>query len=228
MSLVFFGPLLIARLFSRSDMPGHWVAVMWCGVVATFTGITTSLHGGEKIDPKQSYIITPNHQGNADILALRNTLPLKYLWVIKQSLVRIPFFGWGLAATGAIALDRSKKSEALARLQGSAGSLGDGWSILTYPEGTRTPDGQLLPFKKGAFMLAVQTGIPILPITINGAHKLFPKNSIAIKAGHITVTVSDPIPTRGLTEDDVPELMRKTREAVEQHLDPDYDPFTKR
>lgn len=97
--------------------------------------------------------------------------------------------------------------------------------MLIYPEGTRSADGNLQPFKKGAFMMAVQTGIPILPITCNGAFKVLPKKTIVFHPGRVTLTVGDPIPTEGLTEEDVPELMEKTRAAITRNFDPDYNPF---
>jgi 1-acyl-sn-glycerol-3-phosphate acyltransferase len=99
--------------------------------------------------------------------------------------------------------------------------------VLIYPEGTRTRDGHIQQFKKGAFMLAVQTGIPIVPLTCNGAYKVLPRGSLLVRPGHIKVSVSDPIYTEGLSEADVPDLMNKTREAVLARFDPNYDPFTK-
>ena len=99
--------------------------------------------------------------------------------------------------------------------------------MLTYPEGTRSPDGQLLPFKKGAFMMAVQTGIPILPVTTNGAFKVLPKKTLWFRPGHITVTIGDPIVTAGLSEEDVPALLEMTRGEISKNLDPEYDPFRK-
>jgi 1-acyl-sn-glycerol-3-phosphate acyltransferase len=111
------------------------------------------------------------------------------------------------------------------KLQADSGKLGGGWSLLIYPEGTRSPDGNLLPFKKGAFVLAVNTGIPILPVTVNGAHKVLPKKTLALQPGHVTITISPPIPTAGLEDKDIPALMEKTRDVIAKRLDPNYDPF---
>ena len=188
-------------------------------------GLTFSIHGAERLLPGGSYIVTPNHQGNADILALIITLPIRFRWVIKRELLKIPLFGWALGRTGAISLNRSDRSQAVRSLKEGASKLAGGWSVLIYPEGTRTSDGHLQPFKKGPFMMAVHSGIPILPVTCNGAFKIMPKNSLTFRPGHITVTVGDPIPSEGLTEDDVPRLMDQTRAAVGKHLNPDYDPF---
>ena len=196
-------------------------------MISKSMGLSFSLHGREKIVPGTSYIVTPNHQGYADILALLRLLPLRFRWVIKKELARIPLFGRGLIRTGAISIDRSDRRQSVQRLQEAREKLKGGWSVLIYPEGTRSPDGQLLPFKKGAFMMAVQTGIPILPVTTNGAFKVLPKKTLWFRPGHITVTIGDPIVTAGLTEEDVPALLEKTRVEISKNLDPKYDPFRK-
>jgi 1-acyl-sn-glycerol-3-phosphate acyltransferase len=187
--------------------------------------VSASLEGGEKAVPGKSYIVTPNHQSHSDILALLLTLPVRFRWVVKKELLRIPFFGWALAATGAVSIDRSKKQEALKRLNEGQSKLADGWSVLIYPEGTRSPDGNLQPLRKGAFLMAVNTGVPILPVTVNGAHKVIPKKTLNVTPGHVTVTIGDPIETEGLTEDDVQALSDKTRDAILKNFNPDYDPF---
>ena len=97
--------------------------------------------------------------------------------------------------------------------------------MLIYPKVREAPDGNLLPFKKGPFMMAVQTGLPILPVTSNGAFKILPKKTVAFRPGRITLTIGEPIITEGLTEDDVPWLMEQTRRAIESNLSNDYDPF---
>ena len=189
-------------------------------------GLTFSCKGAEKVVPGMSYIVTPNHQSNADILALICTLPMKFRWVVKRELLVIPLFGWALARTGAVPLNRKDRTQSINRLQQAAESkFKDGWSVLIYPEGTRSPDGNLQEFKKGAFRMAVQTGIPILPITCNGAFKVLPKDTIFVRGGHITLTFGDPIDTNGLAVEDIPQLMEKTRQAIGKHFDADYDPF---
>lgn len=218
-------PLIISSLFDKTGGSPYWFMRMWARMVSRSMGLTCSIYGADKIVPGTSYILTPNHQGNADILALVTTLPLRFRWVIKRELLKIPMFGWALGATGAISLNRSDRQQSVRSLKDGVSKLAGGWSVLIYPEGTRTSDGNLQPFKKGAFMMAVQTGIPILPVTCNGAFKVLPKKTIVIRPGHVTLTVGDPIATEGLTEKDLPELMEKTRAAISKNLDPDYNPF---
>ncbi|MGC8657977.1 MAG: lysophospholipid acyltransferase family protein [Desulfomonilaceae bacterium] len=218
-------PIIIVALFNSSGGPAFRMMRWWAILLSFLMGLRFSVYGTENIRPGQSYIITPNHQGNADILALVVNLPLRFRWVIKRELLKIPVFGWALAGTGAIAIDRSDTQKAVSSLNKAKEKLSDGWSMLIYPEGTRTPDGNLLPFKKGPFMIAVQTGLPILPVTCNGAFEILPKKTIAFRPGRITLIVGEPIETEGLTENDVPWLMEQTRIAISKNLKADYDPF---
>jgi 1-acyl-sn-glycerol-3-phosphate acyltransferase len=223
---VCFAPaMVIVSVFPRSAYATYRMGRMWNLVVSKLMGVSFTLTGGDKILPGASYIVTPNHQGFADILALFVSLPVPFRWVIKREILKIPFFGRGIRATGAICLDRSDRERAVQSLQEGTNKLGGGWSVVIYPEGTRTPDGLLHSFKKGAFMMAVQTGIPILPVTCNGAFKIMPKKKLLFRPGHVTLTVGDPISTEGLTEADVPKLMEETWQAINKHLDPAYDPF---
>jgi 1-acyl-sn-glycerol-3-phosphate acyltransferase len=224
-TLIVAPPMLLVSVFPGSKLITYRLSRCWAWGMAKCMGLSFSLYGSENVVPGQSYIVTPNHQSNTDILALVLKLPFPYHWVIKKELLKIPLFGWALGATGAISLNRADRSQAVKSLRAGTQQIDPGWSVLIYPEGTRTPDGNLLPFKKGAFMMAVETGIPILPVTSNGAYKIMSRHSILFRSGHITVTVGEPITTEGLTEEDVPELMRKTREAIGKNLDPTYDPF---
>jgi 1-acyl-sn-glycerol-3-phosphate acyltransferase len=219
------GPLVILVSLVTSGGPAYRLERWWAWLVSKSMGLSFSLHGNDKIVPGTSYIITPNHQSNSDILALITILPVRFRWVVKKELTKIPVFGWALAGTGAIAIDRSDPKQSVETLQRATDKLKGSWSVLIYPEGTRTKDGHLQPLKKGAFMMAVQTGIPILPVTSNGAFKVLPKKTVWFRPGHITVTLGDPIVTAGLTEKDVPDLMERTRAAISKNLDPDYDPF---
>jgi len=218
-------PLILISLFTKSGGAVFRIAVWWAWIVHKCMGLTFSLEGAEKVKEGTSYIVTPNHQGNADILALFATLPLRFRWVIKKELLRIPVFGWALAGTGAISLDRSNREKSIRSLKNAKKKLAGGWSVLIYPEGTRSSNPNLQPFKKGAFMMAVQTGVPILPVTCNGAYRVLPRKTISFMPGHITVTIGDPIQTQGLTEQDVPDLMERTRNEIAKSLDPDYNPF---
>jgi 1-acyl-sn-glycerol-3-phosphate acyltransferase len=219
--------MLIAALLVKPGRFAYFLMRTWNQTIAKLMGLRFSLSGVENLDINTSYIITPNHQGLADILAIVSTLPVRFRWVVKRELFKIPVWGLALWSTGAIAIDRSNSATAIERLNREKDEkLKDGWSVLIYPEGTRTPDGYLKDFKKGAFMMAVQTGIPILPVVCNGAFKILPKKTLAFRPGHVKLNICPPIPTQGLSEKDVPELMSKTRQAILAKLRSDYDPFS--
>ena len=221
------GTLIVLVSPVSSGGPAFRLMVWWARVVSKTLGISCSLEGGSKIKPGTSYIVAPNHQSIADILPVLCALPLRFRWVLKRERLRIPFFGWGLRGAGAVGLDRSDSSKSVEKMQKAQDTLTDGWSLLVYPEGTTTWDGTLLPFKKGPFMMALQTGVPILPVTTNGSFKMLPRGARIVRPGHVTVTIGDPIPTGGLDLNDLLALMEKTRTAIEKHLDPNHDPFDK-
>jgi 1-acyl-sn-glycerol-3-phosphate acyltransferase len=145
-TIVLAPPLLLLSLVD-SGQSAYFITRVWVKVVSKSMGLTFSIRGAEKVVPGTSYIVTPNHQSNVDILGLLMTLPVRYRWVVKKELLRIPLFGWSLARTGAICLDRSNPRQAVERLREGAGKLANGWSVLIYPEGTRTTDGKLRVFK---------------------------------------------------------------------------------
>lgn len=197
---------------------------LWARVLSKSMGLTFSIEGSEKVLPETSYIIASNHQGIADGFALTSMLPVRFRLTMKRELLKIPLLGWALGRAS-ITVDRSKGAQAMKQMREGSGKLTHGWSVVVFVEGTRSRDGGLQPFKRGAFVMAVNSGISILPVTVNGSFKVFPRNTLALRSGHITVTIDDPIETQGMTEDDVPELMEKTRDAMMRNLDVDYDPF---
>lgn len=220
-------PILALSVLPKTATPIFYLMKSWAWMVAKAMGFTWTVEGRDKVDKEVSYIITPNHQGHADSLALTLTLPLKFRWVMKRELLKIPFFGWALARTGGISLDRSKGSESLTKLrEKSGGKLTKGWGVLVYPEGKRARDGKLQEFKKGAFVMAIHSGAPILPVAVSGAYKILRPKSLDLQKGHIHVTVCDPIDTKGLTESDIPGLMKSVREAIAEKLGPDALPLS--
>ncbi len=201
------------------------LTVKWARLVLRSVGISCSVENAANIVTGTSYIITPNHQSIMDFLPLLSILPLRFRWVLKKELLSIPLFGWALTSIGAVSIDRSRPSKALKAILNATERLKDGWSVLIYPEGTTTHDGLMLPFKRGPFILAVKTGVPILPVICNGAFKLMPRGSRLIKPGHVKVVIGKPIVTTGLDEKDVPALMEKTLAEMRKYLDTEYIPF---
>ena len=162
------------------------------------------------IDPGATYVFMSNHQSQLDILAVMAALPeFQLRWVAKRELTRIPVFGWALQKCGHIIVDRGNHDEAIARLQAASARTREGISVIIFPEGTRTrsPD-VLLPFKKGGFMLALDAGVPIVPVAVRGSFRLLPPHTRDVHGGDIDVIVGAQIPTVGTTRE---ELERRVR-----------------
>jgi 1-acyl-sn-glycerol-3-phosphate acyltransferase len=171
--------------------------------------------GFEQIDPQRSYVFMPNHTSIADPLAMAITIPQPFHCVFKKELARIPVFGWALLSLGQIMVDRENTEQARAALAEAVSGLSGNNSILIFPEGKVSHDGQLLPLKKGGFHLAIQTGLPIVPVRIEGARKVCPPGGSGhFHKGVISVQVFPPVMVRGKTETDIPALVEKVRDCL--------------
>jgi 1-acyl-sn-glycerol-3-phosphate acyltransferase len=210
---------LFVSLFDPTGERQHWCAQTWCRMIARTAGARVRVHGAERIRPGTSYVFLSTHQSYMDIPAMLGYLPAQLRIAAKKVLFRIPFMGWHLARAGHIPIDRSSTQNAVASLQSAAAYLQRGGiCAFIFPEGTRSRDGVLQPFKKGGFKLAIQAGAPIIPVTIIGSRQVLPRDSIIFRPGPIDMHVDEPIPTAGLTDDDIEALMRAVRAAMAKHF----------
>lgn len=203
-------------LFDHTGRAGHACARFWSRWMLRVAGIRVVVEGLEKVPTDGPVIYMGNHQGNFDINALTVAVPRLFSWIAKEELFRIPVFGAAMKRAGYIPLDRSGGRKALKSMKAAAARIAAGASVVIFPEGTRTKDGSLLPFKRGAFLLAVKSGVPIVPFTINGSRAINPRNRIELHPGTITVSFAAPIATAGGAED---ELMTQVREAIAARLE---------
>jgi len=156
-----------------------------------------------------------NHQSNFDILALYSGLPHHFSWIAKQELFRIPLFGYAMKRAGYLPLDRSDGRKALKTMDYAAKKIRSGVSVIVFPEGTRSMDGKLLPFKRGGFLLAARAGVPIVPVTISGSAQVNPPKRLEVRKGTVSLRFGDPVPTEGATGKRRDELISRVREAIE-------------
>lgn len=171
----------LARLWSR-------LVLKTCGVRATAT-----YHPA--LDPSRPCVYVANHQSQLDIPALALAMPCDFRMVSKRELLPIPIFGWVLWLAGFIFIDRGDRERAIRSLDRAARRVRGGTSIVVFAEGTRSPDGRLLPFKKGGFILALQAGVPIVPVSIRGGHAILPKGRLSIRPGTIEIVFGAPVDT---------------------------------
>lgn len=179
---------------------------------ATLSGVT--VRGRENIDKKQSYIFVSNHQGAFDIFLVYGFLNKDFRWIMKKELRRIPLVGKACEVVGHIFIDRSNVHSIKESLEKSKKTLESGKSVVVFPEGSRTFTGEVGPFKRGAYQLAVELQVPIVPLTIDGAFDVLPRFSTVLSPGHFNLTIHPPISTVGLTHSDISRLVDESRATI--------------
>lgn len=170
--------------------------------------------GERPADPRLPYVAVSNHESYADIFLISH-FPWEMKWLSKHSIFKIPVMGWMMRMANDIPIERGKRESVVSALAGCRDRLSKRVSVLIFPEGTRSPTSELLPFKDGAFKLAVEAGVPILPIAVAGTRDCMAKHSFAFRRARAKARVLAPIPTEGLTSADVPALRDRTREVID-------------
>ncbi len=205
--------LCILRPGGSALMP---VARLWSRLVLKTYGVRVRPVCDPGFDPSQAYVYIANHQSQFDIPALVLAMPCDFRMVAKRELLYIPIFGWALWLGGFIFIERNDRERAIRRLERTLGTFRRGTSIVVFVEGTRSPDGHLLPFKKGGFILAMKAGVPIVPVSIHGGHQVLPKGSLRVRPGTIHVIFGAPISTSGYSPDSPSkdELIARVRERI--------------
>ncbi|HTG80384.1 MAG TPA: lysophospholipid acyltransferase family protein [Geobacteraceae bacterium] len=220
LTFVFALSAIICSLFDRSGALYHRHARGWSRVALWLAGVRLEVVGAEKVPHGTPVIFMSNHQGNFDILALFHAIPQRFSWIAKEELFKIPVFGHSMARAGYIPLNRGGDGRrALKSVEAAAAAIRGGRSVVIFPEGTRTADGELLPFKKGGFLLACKAGVPIVPLTINGSMQINPKNRIELYPGTIRIVFADPILTSGDASKERERLMAEVRQAIDGGLE---------
>ncbi|MBQ7748962.1 MAG: 1-acyl-sn-glycerol-3-phosphate acyltransferase [Paludibacteraceae bacterium] len=187
---------------------------VWAKLICWLAFVWVEFKGKENIKEGQSYVIASNHQSAFDIWAIYGWLPVTFSWIMKKELRKMPFVGLACERLGDIFIDRSNPIEAKKSLKAAEEKLHDGHCIVIFPEGTRTKTGKVGNFKRGAFSIATDLNLPVLPTTIKGSYERFACGGYSINPGKITVTIHEPISPEGNTEQDMRNLSQKTKEAV--------------
>jgi 1-acyl-sn-glycerol-3-phosphate acyltransferase len=203
----------------RSRRPGLFLARrVWAPGILKAVGVRLVVEGLEGIDLSAACFFAVNHQSWIDIPALFAALPVPVLFVAKRELGRVPFLGWFMKAMGMVLVDRGDRKEAVRGVEAAAGRLREGWSLLSFPEGTRTTDGRVQRFKTAAFAAAIESGAPVVPVAIEGADRVLPRDSLRGRPGRVRVALGEPVPTAELQRDDRVELARRAQRQVETLL----------
>src|SRR5215212_5241966 len=209
---VFMGTLSLAcSLFDRRGRLQHWCASTWSRMIARTALLDVRVRGAEHLRAGESYVFLSTHQSWMDIPVMLGYLPRQLRIAAKREVFHIPFLGWHMRRSGQIPINRGSTAESIESLQRAARLLGEGISAFLFPEGTRTRDGSLQPLKKGGFRLAIESGLPLVPVTITGTRRAMPRGSMALRAGPVEMHLDPPILTDGLTDSDLPAPLQQVR-----------------
>ncbi len=194
------------------------IAVVWAKILTRLAGVRVHVSGQENMNPHQSYILVANHQSAFDIPVIYGYSKLDLRWVMKAEIKWIPFVAAGCRAIGHVFVERGNTQQATNAINRAVGRLEEGTGVLFFPEGTRSMNGTLLPFKKGAFRLAIDQQMPILPVTVRGTRDILAPKSVSILPGEVELIFHKPISTEGFGPEDAPRLALRAREAIESAL----------
>ena len=211
------GALVLGTVDRTGDLV-LWLARLWARVILGVPGVKLDVTMRTRLEPDRPYIFMPNHASMIDIWAVFAAIPSPFRFIAKKQLARIPLFGWAMAAGRFIFIDRQNPLAARRTMDEAARRIRSGQSVVIFPEGTRTRDGRLCPFKKGGFRLAIDSGAAIVPVAIRGSRALMPRGAALIRAGTVTVEVGEPIPTAGLAIADRDALIARVRSEIARML----------
>ena len=220
LATLFYGlPIIVTSFFRPNERMYDRLTRRWSKFILRRSGVSLYAEGLDHVALDAPQIFLSNHQSLYDVFALVNLIPKRYRFVGKKELERIPIFGQSWKAAGHISLDRKDRAAAIRALD-AAGEVirNDASSVVVFPEGTRSPDGNLLPFKKGAFMLALRTGVDIVPVAVLGSRAVLPKGKWRIRGGPIIVRFGEPIRTAEWPIAQRNELMAEVRARIEELL----------
>jgi len=209
-----FGTLSLASsLFDRKGYVAHWCARMWSRLILTTSAVRVQVHGLERLEPGRTYVFVANHQSIFDIPILFWSLPYQLRIIAKESLGNIPFLGWHLRRTGHMLVDRRHPDPT--KIFGWAARLmSNGLSLIVFPEGTRSRDGRVARFKGGSFYLALEAGLPVVPLSVVGSRHVMLKGRVTSYPGEVRLIVHEPIDTRGLNRSDAKEFGERVRRII--------------
>ncbi len=218
LTLLFSALAVIFSLLVSPRFASRVVASTWGRILAWLVPVIVSVEGGENAQKERSYVVVCNHQSMVDILVIYGWLKLDLKWVMKQELRKIPGIGIGCEKVGHIFIDRKNPKLARRAIEEALDRLGKGIGILFFVEGTRSPNGRLLPFKKGAFRTAIEQQLPVLSVTLIGTRDIMPPKSLKPFPGRVRMVIHSAIETDGMSPVQIEDLMSKVKKTISSAL----------
>ncbi len=217
-TFVIGGTIIILSFLGAPDFASRVLAKTWAKLNALVSMMKVTVKDRDQIDPGQSYVIVANHQSLVDIYVLYGFSGLNTKWVMKQELRSIPVFGLAAESMGHILIDRKNTVAAVASIENAREKISNGTSVVFFAEGTRSRTGELKSFKIGAFRLAQELGLPVLPVAIHGARDILAPDSLHLSPGRVMLEFCKPISTEGIGIDGIGELSQQARSAIQSAL----------
>ncbi len=224
-TLVLGPPLILFTLATRSAELMYWVGVKGVVFITRLAGMRVQVEGRENI-PAGVCMFAANHTSNADAAAIVGAIPRRLAIFGRKSLFDIPIVGLAFRLAKFVPVDRGNRDAALASVKQAVEYMKTGSSFLVYPEGTRSPDGRLSRFKKGSFVMAIEAGVPVVPVACAGAHRIMKKKSLVIHPGTVTVRFGKPIDASAYTIEQRDDLAKVVHDAIAAELPEEQKPAT--
>lgn len=213
LSLALGTAAVIARFFDKSGDSSHNIARLWCRLLCRWNGVKVEISGLEHLLTGQPQIFVSNHQGYFDIFALSGYLPVQIRWVAKSGLFKIPFMGWAMTAAGYISVTLANRKKSYQAFIQTVEKVKEGHSVIIFPEGARSENGEIGPFKKGSSLIAKRSHSPMVPVTIIGSGDIIKKGSGIMRPGTVQIILSKPV-RKHLQEKDDGEALNSIRETI--------------
>ncbi len=202
-------------VFDRSGQRLHWFSRAWSRLIMKTILSPVKVTGLDKIDTSKPHVYAANHASALDIPVLYVNLPFQFRIAFKKELLSYPVVGWQLKRSGQICIDQQNPSHSISSIRAALKGIKAGLPLVIFPEGGRTPDGEIKPFLPGAFFLAIKAQVDIVPVALVGTYELLPMNTYHIKCRALEMRVGEPISTMGLTMRDLEALSAKVQSALE-------------
>ena len=209
---------IIGSMLGMSRSFGYWPGHYWARIFCILNFVKVKVSGRENFDKKTSYVFVANHQGAFDIFSIYGYLGHNFRWMMKKSLEKIPLVGYSCRVSGHIYVDNSTPSATRTTMETAEKRLSGGLSVVVFPEGSRSRDGRMHAFRRGAFQLAMEFNLPVVPVTIDGAYRIMPRGAILPRYGTIKLTIHKPIYAPEGGRHELSDLMEQSYEAVASSL----------
>jgi 1-acyl-sn-glycerol-3-phosphate acyltransferase len=210
---------IIFSIIPNSEDRIHKMANLWAKILLLISNTKVEVIGSENILHGKPQIFMANHQSDFDILIVLGHVPGQFRWIAKKELFNIPIFGAAMKTAGYIEIDRNNHEKAMQSMDEAALRIREGKSVMTFPEGTRSRDGEIKPFKQGTFHLALKSGVPIVPVSIIGSGQIMPKRSLKITPGKVKLIIGKPVDVKNYNLENRQELISKVRNIIIENYD---------